>query len=104
MDVRHFVLPFAVLSAGLGLANGPASSASTAVVAEEQVGQASGISNMARYVGGSLWVAALATIYNGVIQDRTGRGRVACRRARRRLSRASCSWRSAPAPASLSCS
>ena len=69
-----FVIPLAVLSAGLGLANGPASSASTAVVAEEQVGQASGISNMARYVGGSLWVAAIATIYNGVIQDRTDAG------------------------------
>ena len=69
-----FVLPLAVLSAGLGLANGPASSASTQVVAEEQVGQASGISNMARYVGGSLWVAAIATIYNSVIADRTAAG------------------------------
>ena len=29
---------------------------------------------MARYVGGSLWVAAIATIYNGVIQDRTDAG------------------------------
>jgi len=69
-----FVLPLVLVSAGLGLANGPASSASTAVVAEEQVGQASGISNMARYVGGSLWVAAIATIYNGVIKDRTEAG------------------------------
>ena len=66
-----FVLPLVVLSAGLGLSNGPASSASTstAVVAPEQVGQASGISNMARYIGGSLWVAAVATIYNSVTVD-----------------------------------
>jgi hypothetical protein len=45
---------------GLGFANGPASSASTASVAPEEVGQASGISNMARYLGGSLAVAAMA--------------------------------------------
>jgi EmrB/QacA subfamily drug resistance transporter len=66
-----FVLPLVALSAGLGLSNGPASSASTstAVVAPEQVGQASGISNMARYIGGSLWVAAVATIYNSVTVD-----------------------------------
>jgi EmrB/QacA subfamily drug resistance transporter len=61
-----FVVPLVVLSAGLGLANGPASSASTAAVAEDQVGQASGISNMARYIGGSLAVAAVATVFNSV--------------------------------------
>ena len=61
-----FVVPLVALSAGLGLANGPASSASTAAVSAEQVGQASGISNMARYIGGSLWVAAIATVYNSV--------------------------------------
>ena len=64
-----FVLPLVGLSAGLGLANGPASSASTAAVVPDQVGQASGISNMARYIGGSLWVAAIATIYNSVAVD-----------------------------------
>ena len=39
-----FVLPLAVTAIGLGLANGPASSASTASVSPDQVGQASGIS------------------------------------------------------------
>ena len=63
-----FVLPLIALSAGLGLSNGPASSASTAAVSPEQVGQASGISNMARYIGGSVWVAAVATIYNSVTE------------------------------------
>jgi EmrB/QacA subfamily drug resistance transporter len=61
-----FVIPLIVVSVGLGLANGPASSASTAAVAPEEVGQASGISNMARYIGGSLAVAAVATVYNAV--------------------------------------
>jgi EmrB/QacA subfamily drug resistance transporter len=58
------VVPLIALSAGLGIANGPASSASTSAVPSDQVGQASGISNMARYVGGSLWVAITASIYN----------------------------------------
>jgi EmrB/QacA subfamily drug resistance transporter len=61
-----FVLPLIVLSAGLGLANGPASSASTSAVKADEVGAASGISNMARYIGGSLAVAAVATVYNAV--------------------------------------
>lgn len=36
----------------------------TAAVSQDEVGAASGISNMARYVGASLYVAATATIYN----------------------------------------
>jgi hypothetical protein len=47
-----------LMAAGLGLANGPASSASTSAVAPEEVGLASGISNSARYVGGSPATAA----------------------------------------------
>jgi len=61
-----FVLPLVAIAIGLGLANGPASSASTAVVSPAELGQASGISNMARYVGGSLAVAAAATISTAV--------------------------------------
>jgi MFS family permease len=62
-----FVIPLVAIAIGLGLANGPASSASTSAVSPEEVGQASGISNMARYVGGSLAVAAVSTVYNAVI-------------------------------------
>lgn len=69
-----FVLPLAALAAGLGLANGPASSASTSSVPSDQVGQASGISNMARYIGGSLFVAAIATVYNSVTIDHRNAG------------------------------
>jgi EmrB/QacA subfamily drug resistance transporter len=61
-----FVAPLAVGAIGLGLANGPASSASTSSVPPDQVGQASGISNMARYIGGSLAVAAVAAIFSAV--------------------------------------
>lgn len=61
-----FVLPLIAIAVGLGLSNGPASSASTAAVAPEELGQASGISNMARYVGGSLAVAAAATVSTAV--------------------------------------
>ncbi len=64
-----FILPLVVIAVGLGLANGPASSASTASVDQEKVGQASGISNMARYIGGSVAVAAVATVFNAVTNN-----------------------------------
>ena len=71
-----FVIPLVVLAAGLGLANGPASSlsTSTAVVSQDQVGQASGISNMARYIGGAVVVALVATIFNSVTVEETAAG------------------------------
>ena len=67
------VVPLVIAAAGLGLSNGPASAASTSVVPPDQVGQASGISNMARYVGGSLAVAAVGTVV--VERDDTTRRR-----------------------------
>ena len=47
-----FVVPLVAVAVGLGPPNGPASSASTSAVSRDQVGAASGISNMARYIGG----------------------------------------------------
>jgi MFS family permease len=67
-----FIAPLVAIAVGLGLANGPASSASTAFVAPEEVGQASGISNMARYIGAAVAVAAIATVYNAVTNDHGG--------------------------------
>ena len=64
-----FVAPLIAIAVGLGFANGPASSASTASVAPEEVGQASGISNMARYIGGALAVAAVATVSTTVTDN-----------------------------------
>jgi MFS family permease len=69
-----FVLPLIGIAVGLGLANGPASSASTAAVSPDEVGQASGISNMARYIGGSLAVAAVATISDSVTNHQLDAG------------------------------
>ncbi len=69
-----FVLPLIGIAVGLGISNGPASSASTSAVPENQVGQASGISNMARYVGGSLFVAAAATVSTTAIDNKTATG------------------------------
>jgi EmrB/QacA subfamily drug resistance transporter len=69
-----FVAPLVALAVGLGIANGPASSGSTAAVAADQVGEASGISNMARYIGGSVAVAAVAMIFNAVIVNHQNAG------------------------------
>ncbi|QBR91789.1 MFS transporter [Nocardioides euryhalodurans] len=72
-----FVLPLVAIAVGMGLSNGPASSAATASVAEEQVGAASGVSNMARYVGAAVATALAATIYGTVIGNQTGDGAAA---------------------------
>ncbi len=69
-----FVLPLVILAVGMGMANGPASSASTAAVSTEQVGAASGISNMARYVGAAVFTALAATISGSVTSGRQEEG------------------------------
>lgn len=69
-----FLLPLVAVAVGMGLSNGPASSASTACVSVNQVGAASGVSNMARYVGAAVATALAATIYGAVIGDRTAEG------------------------------
>ncbi|MET0716552.1 MAG: MFS transporter [Mycetocola sp.] len=69
-----FVLPLIAVAVGMGLSNGPASSAATAAVPANQVGEASGVSNMARYVGAAVATALAASIYGSVIASRTGSG------------------------------
>jgi len=69
-----FVLPLIAVAVGMGLSNGPASSAATAAVPANQVGEASGVSNMARYVGAAVATALAASIYGSVIASRTGAG------------------------------
>ena len=61
---------------------------STAVVPQDQVGQASGISNMARYIGGSVVVALVATIFNSVTVEETAAGASASEALASGLSRA----------------
>jgi energy-coupling factor transporter transmembrane protein EcfT len=69
-----FLLPLIAVAVGMGLSNGPASSASTACVSVNQVGAASGVSNMARYVGAAVATSLAATIYGAVIGDRAAEG------------------------------
>ncbi|MFD9077420.1 MFS transporter [Streptomyces erythrochromogenes] len=69
-----FVLPLVLLAVGLGLVNGPASSASTSAVSADDVGAASGISNMARYIGAAAFTAAVATVNATVGESRSSAG------------------------------
>ena len=69
-----FLLPLVAIAVGMGLSNGPASSAATSAVSENQVGEASGVSNMARYVGAAVATALAATIYSTRIDHRTAAG------------------------------
>jgi MFS family permease len=69
-----FVIPLLAIAVGMGMSNGPATSVSTAAVPPEEVGSASGISNMARYVGAAVATAIAATIYSGVTANRLTAG------------------------------
>jgi MFS family permease len=69
-----FVLPLIAIAVGMGLSNGPASSASTSCVPAHQVGSASGVSNMARYVGAAVATALAASIYSSVTASRGDEG------------------------------
>ena len=69
-----FLLPLIAIAVGMGLSNGPASSAATAAVPEDQVGGASGVSNMARYVGAAVATALAATIYGSVTGNQAADG------------------------------
>ena len=71
-----FVLPFLVAAVGMSMSNGPCSSVSTSAVPEEQVGAASGISNMARYVGAAVMTSVAAAMYSSVSSDRIAAGEV----------------------------
>jgi hypothetical protein len=72
-----FLLPLIAVAVGMGLSNGPASSAATAAVSADQVGAASGVLNMARYVGAAVATALAASIYASVTANRTAAGETA---------------------------
>jgi EmrB/QacA subfamily drug resistance transporter len=69
-----FVLPLVAIAVGMGMSNGPSSSAATASVPQNQVGGASGVSNMARYVGAAVATALAATIYGTVTDNKSTAG------------------------------
>jgi EmrB/QacA subfamily drug resistance transporter len=64
-----FVLPIVLVAAGMAFSNGPCSAIGTSSVPEEQVGSASGISNMARYVGAAVMTAIVAAVYGSTSAD-----------------------------------
>jgi EmrB/QacA subfamily drug resistance transporter len=70
-----FLLPLVAIAVGMGMSNGPASAAATACVPTNQVGEASGVSNMARYVGAAVATAVAATVYSQVTSARVDDGR-----------------------------
>jgi MFS family permease len=70
----NLLVPLIAVAVGMGLSNGPASAAATAAVPANQVGAASGVSNMARYVGASVATALAATIYATAIAGETAAG------------------------------
>jgi EmrB/QacA subfamily drug resistance transporter len=61
-----FVVPFLAAAVGMSMSNGPCSSVSTSSVPPEQIGAASGISNMARYVGAAVFTAVASAVYGSV--------------------------------------
>ncbi len=69
-----FVIPFLVAAIGMSLTNGPCSAVATSAVPPEQVGAASGISNMARYVGAAVMTAVAAAVYDSVSAGRVDDG------------------------------
>ena len=73
-EYAAFLLPLVAIAVGMGMSNGPASSAATASVPESEVGGASGVSNMARYVGAAVATALAATVYNSVTVNQTDDG------------------------------
>ena len=69
-----FFLPLIAIAVGMGLSNGPSSSGATASVPAAQVGGASGVSNMARYVGAAVVTALAATVYGSVTSNHRDKG------------------------------
>ena len=57
---------FLVAGLGMGLVNGPTSAAAVSAVPEDRAGEASGVVNMARYLGGAFGVAVTAVVYSSV--------------------------------------
>jgi MFS family permease len=70
-----FVIPFLAAAVGMSMSNGPCSSVSTSAVPVEQVGAASGISNMARYVGAAVFTSVAAAVYGSVTANRLDDGK-----------------------------
>ncbi|WP_278234567.1 MFS transporter [Isoptericola sp. AK164] len=69
-----FLTPIVVVALGLCLSNNPCSSVATGSVDPSEVGGASGLSNMARYVGPAIMTAVVAALYAGIPENRQAAG------------------------------
>jgi EmrB/QacA subfamily drug resistance transporter len=54
---------FVLMGIGMGVVGGPICSAAVSAVPEEDAGEASGVVNMSRYLGGAFGIAAVAVVY-----------------------------------------
>ena len=61
--VTDLIPGFLLIGAGQGLVTGPTSAVAVAAVPEEDAGEASGVVNMGRYLGGSIGVTICGLIY-----------------------------------------
>jgi EmrB/QacA subfamily drug resistance transporter len=73
-EYSAFVIPFLAAAIGMSMSNGPCSSVSTSAVPAAQIGAASGISNMARYVGAAVFTSVAAAVYGSTSSDRIAAG------------------------------
>ncbi|MDO8145108.1 MFS transporter [Isoptericola sp. 178] len=69
-----FLVPIVMTAVGLCLSNNPCSSVATGSVDHSEVGGASGLSNMARYVGPAVMTAVVAALYAGIPANRSAAG------------------------------
>lgn len=60
---KELIPGFILVGAGQGVVTGPTSAAAVAGVPEEDAGEASGVVNMGRYLGGSIGVAICGLVY-----------------------------------------
>jgi MFS family permease len=61
--VTDLIPGFLLIGAGQGMVTGPTSAAAVAAVPEEDAGEASGVVNMGRYLGGSIGVTICGLVY-----------------------------------------
>ena len=91
--VTDLIPGFLLIGAGQGMVTGPTSAVAVAAVPEEDAGEASGVVNMGRYLGGSIGVTICGLVYlntgisklnENLAGAGSGRGGPAGRRALRR--------------------
>ena len=65
LHYSHMIIPFIMAGAGMALIFAPSANAVLGSVSAQQAGQASGVTNAIREVGGVLGVAVLASVFEG---------------------------------------